>query len=112
MATPRPIRPSGLLVLSFGLPTNPSRFRVSVWRRLRRAGARAIHKALFALPDTPLNRLRALDLAHDVESWGGTAWLFVGEPLARRRVTRAAVRRRGVRRRTRPSTSLARRGGG
>lgn len=66
----------------FHLHENPSRYRVSVWRRLKRAGALAIHRALFVLPDTPLNRLRAADLAHDVENWGGTAWVFAADSLA------------------------------
>ncbi len=70
------------LLLVFRLPENPSRYRVSVWRRLKRAGARVVRRSLFLLPDTPLNRLRAADLAHDVENWGGTAWIFAGDPLA------------------------------
>ena len=74
-----------VLLLAYRLPENPSRYRVSVWRRLRSAGARAVHRALFTLPDTALNRLRVLDIAHDVENWGGHAWMFVGEPLTGRR---------------------------
>lgn len=70
------------LLLVFRLPENPSRYRVSVWRRLKRAGARVVRRSLFLLPDTSLNRLRTADLAHDVESWGGTAWVFAGDPLA------------------------------
>ena len=97
------------VLLVFRLPENPSRYRVSVWRRLKRAGARVVHRSLFVLPDTPLNRLRAADLAHDVENWGGTAWVFVGDSLVIpspkvRRATNAfgkrsrrAQRRRGSR---------------
>ncbi|MGI0055122.1 MAG: Chromate resistance protein ChrB [Thermoplasmata archaeon] len=77
------ISPGRSLILAYQLPENPSRFRVSVWRRLRNTGAQTIHRALFALPDTPLNRLRALDIAHDVEAWGGKAWIFLGTPLPR-----------------------------
>lgn len=97
-----------VLLLAYQLPENPSRFRVSVWRRLRSAGAQAIHRALFSLPDTPLNRLRALDIANDVEVWGGKAWMFAGAPLIRtngqggkhqpptpRHVTREKLARRG-----------------
>ena len=69
------------LLLVFRLPENPSRYRVSVWRRLKRSGARVVRRSLFLLPDTPLNRLRAVDLAHDVENWGGTAWVYAGDPL-------------------------------
>ncbi len=65
----------------FRLPANPSRYRVSVWRRLKRAGAQALHRALFVLPDTPLNRLIASDLAHDVENWGGAARVFLAAQL-------------------------------
>ncbi len=70
------------LLLVFRLPENPSRYRVSVWRRLKRAGARVVRRSLFLLPDTPLNRLRAADLEHDVDNWGGTARVFAGDPLA------------------------------
>ncbi len=79
-----PPKPTGQrqLLLVFRLPENPSRYRVSVWRRLRRFGARVVHRAVFLLPDTPLNRLRAGDLAHDVENWGGTASIFTGSELA------------------------------
>lgn len=73
--------PGRVLLLAYRLPENPSRYRVSIWRRLRQAGALAVHRALFTLEDTPLNRLRALDLAHDVENWGGEAWMFIGESL-------------------------------
>lgn len=66
------------LLLVFRLPENPSRYRVSVWRRLKRMQARSIHRTLFVLPDTPLNRLRSGDLAHDVENWGGSTWIFSG----------------------------------
>jgi hypothetical protein len=81
--TRRPPAPTRFLMLSFRLPENPSRYRVSVWRRLKRAGARPVHRALFSLPDTPLNRLRALDIAHDVETWGGAVWLFLGQAMPR-----------------------------
>ena len=80
MSPSRPRKRRNLLLV-FRLPENPSRYRVSVWRRLKRAGARAIHRTLFLLPDTPLNRLRAADLAHDVENWGGSAWVFAGNAL-------------------------------
>ena len=66
------------LLLVFRLPEKPSRYRVSVWRRLKAAGAQVVRRALFILPDTPLNRLRAADLTHDVENWGGEAWIFAG----------------------------------
>lgn len=70
------------LLLVFRLPEKPSRYRVSVWRRLKAAGAQVVRRALFILPDTPLNRLRAADLAHDVENWGGEAWIFAGGLIA------------------------------
>ena len=92
------VGPKGtFLVLTFRLPETPSRYRVSVWRRLRRAGATVVHRALFTLPDTPLNRLRALDIAHDVETWGGSAWMFLGESLDRERRTHSSPRSKGPR---------------
>lgn len=70
-----------VLLFAFRLPMNPSRYRVSVWRRLRRAGAESVARAFFRLPDTPLNRLRTTDLVHDIENWGGAAWCYVGETV-------------------------------
>lgn len=85
------------LLLVFRLPENPSRYRVSVWRRLKRVGAKVLHRSLFVLPDTPLNRLIASDLAHDVENWGGTAIVYAGgalDPRSRRaRVSRGPLPR-------------------
>jgi len=34
------------------------------------------------MADTPLNRLRVADMAHDIENWGGHAWVFLATPLA------------------------------
>lgn len=78
---PRGPTADSLLLLSYRLPERPSRYRVAVWRSLKRAGAEAVHRALFVLPDTELNRLRAIEIAHDVENGGGQAWMWVGSPL-------------------------------
>jgi ChrB-like protein len=78
---PRPVRKPALL-LGYQLPAEPTRYRVSIWRDLRRIGAIPLHRALFIIVDTPLNRLRAADMVHDIENWGGHAWVFVGTPLA------------------------------
>ncbi len=69
-------------LLVFRRSERPSRVRVSVWRRLRREGARLVHRSLFVLPDTPLNRLRATDLTHDVENWEGMAQVYGGDTRA------------------------------
>lgn len=66
MSPPKPLGPRRLLLV-FHLPEIPSRDRVSVGQRLREAGARVVHRAVFLLPEPPPNRLRAGDLAHDVE---------------------------------------------
>jgi hypothetical protein len=72
---------------------------------LKAAGAQVVRRALFVLPDTPLNRLRAADLAHDVENWGGEAWIFAGSlitPIPRpkpdgfRRVTVRETRTKSI----------------
>lgn len=81
MTQPPSVRERSLL-LGYQIPAEPSRYRVSIWRRLRRYGATPLHRALFVLPDTPLNRLRLADMAHDIENWGGHAWMFVADPLA------------------------------
>lgn len=41
------------LILSYRLPSDPSRYRVAVWRELRRAGAVSLQQATWAAPDSP-----------------------------------------------------------
>ncbi|MHB1435521.1 MAG: Chromate resistance protein ChrB [Thermoplasmata archaeon] len=88
------------LLLGYRLPAEPSRYRVSVWRRLRRMGASPLHRALFLLPDSPLNRLRVADIAHDIENWGGRAWVFLGVPMAGAGARAAPIRSKRRPRRT------------
>jgi Protein ChrB, N-terminal len=91
--TPPPAEAS--LLLGYQLPAEPSRYRVSVWRRLRRIGATPLHRALFVVADSPLNRLRVADMAHDIENWGGHAWVFVATLLSGAASTVAPPRPKG-----------------
>jgi len=71
------------LVLVYRIPSEPSRHRAAVWRRLRRLGAVYLQSSVAAVPATPaLERsLRALR-REIVESMGGWAVLLRGEALA------------------------------
>jgi hypothetical protein len=70
------------LLCSYRLPREPSRLRLAVWRRLRRAGAVMLHDGLWALPAEAKTR-EALDwLAEEIEERGGTVLLWEGRSLA------------------------------
>jgi hypothetical protein len=76
-------------VLTYRLPSEPSRHRVAVWRELRRLGAVSLQQATWALPARPesvagLERAVAL-----VERAGGEALLF--DATAREDATEAAL---------------------
>ena len=93
MTRARPARETSLL-LGYRIPTQPSRYRVSVWRRLQRMAAIPLHRSLFVVVDSPLNRLRLADIAHDIANWGGRAWVFRGTELASEATTGASRRPR------------------
>jgi hypothetical protein len=64
------------LLLTYRLPTEPSRHRVAVWRELRKTGAISLQQAAWALPAKrefleAVNRVAGL-----VERAGGEAFLF------------------------------------
>ena len=69
------------LVLVYRVPSEPSRLRATVWRRLKTAGAVYLANSVAALPESSaaervLRRLRA-----EVEDMGGSAQLLRAEAL-------------------------------
>ncbi len=64
------------MLLTYHLPTEPSRHRVAVWRELRRVGAVSLQQATWAVPkrqDFVDAVMRAVDL---IERAGGEALVF------------------------------------
>lgn len=49
-----PSNEPGWLVLIVRLPAEPSRFRVAVWRELRKLGALSLGQGMWAVPDVPM----------------------------------------------------------
>jgi hypothetical protein len=67
-------------IVTYRVPSEPSRHRVAVWRELRRAGAVSLQQAAWALPvgpqfDPALARATAL-----VERAEGEIFVFAGRP--------------------------------
>jgi DNA-binding transcriptional regulator PaaX len=68
------------VLLTYHVPTEPSRHRVAVWRELRRAGALSLQQATWAVParrDFLAAVTRAVDL---IERAGGEALVFDAAP--------------------------------
>ncbi len=82
--------------LAYRLPREPSTPRIAVWRRLRRLGVAQLLDGLVALPLDDRNREQLEWLAEEVTQAGGTASLWLAEPVTatqdrelRERLTRA-----------------------
>jgi hypothetical protein len=65
-----------LLIASVPAPSTPSRYRVRVWRMLRQAGAVALRKSVYVLPNTPGHYETFQGIAEEIERVGGEAVLF------------------------------------
>ena len=71
------------VLLSSRLPRVPTRLRLAVWRRLRRAGAVLLHEAVWVLPADPATREAVEWLAQEIEEQGGTAFAWEAASLGR-----------------------------
>jgi hypothetical protein len=72
---------SSWLVLAYTLPPDPSRLRVSLWRRLRKIGAIYVNEGFWLLPCTPRLQAEIRRVVEDVRSYQGTASAFVSSDL-------------------------------
>lgn len=63
------------------VPSSPSSLRVTVWRRLRAAGAARIQTSVWALPHTPEHEVLFKDLLAELTPQGGSALLLQAAPL-------------------------------
>ena len=68
----------GWFVLVYKLPSEPSRYRASVWRKLKAAGAVYLQNGVAALPDDPGGERTMRGVVREIREVGGTAHLFRG----------------------------------
>jgi hypothetical protein len=69
------------LLCSYRLPREPSRFRLAVWRRLKRVGAVMMHDGLWVLPNDTKTREDFEWLAEEIEERGGSVMLWEARSL-------------------------------
>lgn len=70
------------LLLAYTLPSEPSRGRVAVWRRLKKIGAVSLLQSLWVLPDRPDFRSEFELLLGEVRELGGEGLVFTGQALS------------------------------
>ncbi len=70
----------GWLLLTYKLPSEPSRPRVYVWRKLKRLGAINIYEAVWVLPENFRTREQLQWLAVEIQEMGGEAVVWAGRP--------------------------------
>lgn len=69
------------LFLVYKIPSEPSRYRVAIWRRLKEAGSIYLQNSVCLLPDTPANREFFQSLAREIHEAQGESWLLLAEAL-------------------------------
>ncbi|MEE2522161.1 Chromate resistance protein ChrB [Pseudarthrobacter sp. J75] len=69
------------LLLIYRLPSEPSRLRATVWRRLKSAGAIYLANSVAALPESPWAERTMRKLRAEVEGLGGSGQLLRAETL-------------------------------
>jgi hypothetical protein len=82
VAGPDRPEPKGWLLLTYRVPTEPSRLRATVWRRLKSGGAIYLQNSVAALPDTPIHERMLRSLRAEIGDLGGSAQLFRSVALA------------------------------
>ncbi len=70
----------GWLLLTYKLPSVPSRLRVYVWRKLKRLGAINVYEAVWVLPENPRTHEQLQWLAVEIQEMGGEAMVWTGKP--------------------------------
>jgi hypothetical protein len=66
-------------VLVYKLPSEPTRYRASVWRKLRTAGAVYLQNGVAALPADPQTERLMRGVVQEIREYDGTAHLVRGE---------------------------------
>lgn len=74
--------PTSWLVLVYRVPSEPSRLRATVWRRLKHSGAVYLQNSVAVLPASATNERTLRALRAEIGQLGGVAQLLQAEPLA------------------------------
>lgn len=74
--------PQRWLLLAYRIPSEPSRLRATVWRRLKSHGAIYLQNSVAALPASAGSERALRALRAEIGELGGTASLLRAEPLA------------------------------
>jgi hypothetical protein len=69
------------LVLVYKLPAEPTRYRASVWRKLKAAGAIYLQNGVAALPQTASTERVMRGIVEEVRTMAGSAHLLESSPL-------------------------------
>lgn len=69
-------------VLVYRVPSEPTRHRATVWRRLKRLGAVYLQNSVAALPASHDSERALRALRHEITQMSGTAVLMLSTPLA------------------------------
>lgn len=69
------------LIFLSQLPTNPSSLRVTVWRKMRAAGALGLQNSAWIFPHTPENEQFLQDLLKYIQQQGAGGQIFKVAPL-------------------------------
>jgi hypothetical protein len=72
--------PGGLLLI-YRIPSEPTRLRAAVWRRLKGLGAIYLQNSAAALPASAVNERALRRLHHDIVEMSGNASLLSGAVL-------------------------------
>jgi DNA-binding transcriptional regulator PaaX len=64
------------LAINFTMPKEPSRVRVSVWRKLKRAGAVSIGQSIWVLPTANEHLTTFQEIAEDVKENNGQVFIM------------------------------------
>jgi DNA-binding transcriptional regulator PaaX len=84
-----PGQPRPWVVVLARLPAEPARYRMALWRELRRSGAIPLGQAVWAVPDLPAVRPLLKRLADLVEGADGTLLLLAAKGFTDGDVARA-----------------------
>lgn len=71
-------------MLVYKLPAEPSRYRASVWRKLKAGGAVYLQNGVAALPGDPAGERTMRGVVREIREVGGTAHLFRGSSVGDR----------------------------
>lgn len=71
----------GWLVLVYKIPAEPTRYRASVWRKLKATGAIYLQNGVAALPRTPATERVMRGIVEEIRKMAGSAHLLDSKPL-------------------------------